>query len=260
MNIDKFISTLKRFSLQIKPYGFSGNYSSWQEAMAKTQGYSDDAIFKKVEGATQKVINGEAYYERDAVAFYSPEYDWFLMTCLNHVNSSLGKLTIADFGGALGSIYHQHRLFLDKIPHLQWHVIEQETFVAIGKSKFETEQLHFNESLSLASKANPLDIIMFRCVLPYLEKPYDTLQEAIDLKPAFILIDRNPFIEGPDRICVQKVPSSIIESSYPAWFFNKQKMMDFMSNEYELIASDYDQDIVNIKSSYEGHLFKRKNN
>ena len=31
-----------------------------------------------------------------------------------------------------------------------------------------------------------------------------------------------------------------------------------MADQYELVASDYDQDIVNIKSSYEGHLFKRK--
>jgi len=259
MNIDNYLSAIKRFSLQIKSYGFSGNYNSWNEAMAKTNGYKDDSIFKKVENATKEVISGEACYERDAVAFYAPEYDWFLMTCLNHVHLTLGKLVVADFGGALGSIYHQHKVFLDKMPQLQWHVIEQETFVAIGKAKFETEQLHFNENLSLASRANPLDIIMFRCVLPYLEKPYDTLQEAIDLKPAFILIDRNPFIEGPDRICVQKVPSSIIESSYPAWFFNKQKMMDFMANEYDLVVSDFDQDIVNIKSSYEGHLFKRKN-
>jgi putative methyltransferase (TIGR04325 family) len=259
MSIDKFISVLKRFSLQIKSYGFSGNYKSWSEAVAKTNGYSDDSIFKKVEDATNEVISGKACYERDSVTFYTPNYDWFLITCLNHVFLSQGKLKIADFGGALGSIYHQHRLFLDQIPQLQWHVIEQDTFVAIGKKNFETEQLHFNESLSQASDGQPLDIIMFRCVLPYLEKPYEILQSAIDLKPAYILIDRNPFVDGSDRICIQKVPSNIVKSSYPAWFFNKQKMMDFMAKEYELVASDFDQDMVNIKSSYEGHLFKRKN-
>lgn len=260
MNIDNFITALKRFSLQIKSYGFSGNYKSWDEAMAKTHGYSDNSIFKKVEDATNKVISGEACYERDAVTFYTPAYDWFLMTCLNHVYFCKNTLNVADFGGALGSIYHQHRLFLDTIPKMHWHVIEQDTFVKIGKDKFETEQLHFNENLSQANDANLLDIIMFRCVLPYLERPYQMLQHAIDLKPAFILIDRNPFIEEPDRICIQKVPPSIVASSYPAWFFNKQKMMNFMSEEYELVASDYNQDIVNIKSSYEGHLFKRKNN
>lgn len=259
MNLDSILHRIKRFSLQTKSYGFSGNYSTWQEALSKTKSYHDDTIFNKVLSSTKKVASGEACFERDAVAFYEPEYNWFILGCLNYVYHTQKTLNVADFGGALGSIYFQHKQQLEIIHPLHWHVIEQSELVKLGKENFESENLSYHNSLKEANQNKPLDIVMFRCVLPYLENPYAILQQTIDLAPAFILIDKNPFIDGPDRICIQKVSKKIVSSSYPAWFFNKKKMMDFMSKHYELVFSDYNQDLVNINASYEGHLFIKKN-
>ncbi len=256
--IDQLSHWLKRKSLQIKPYGFRGDFNSWQEAKSHCKGYDDTKILQQVLSATRDVIEGKAAYERDGVAFTEPSYDWFMLSCLFYVQNQQKTLHVIDFGGALGSIYFQHKNLIKDIPHLHWMVVEQASFVETGKKEIANGQLDFFPTMKEASQAHAADLILFRCVLPYLEFPYQILEEAKSLCPAFIMIDKNPFIEGKDRICIQKVPTSIIDSSYPAWFFNKQKMLEFMSDNYEPVMEQKEQDMVNIPSSYDGILFRRK--
>lgn len=261
MNTDALLRRLKRFTLQWKSYGFSGRYATWEEASRKSKGYDDDIILQKVIDATLAVQQGKAAYERDSVLFYEKQYDWFVMTALLHVYSHQNRLNVVDFGGALGSIYFQHKFLLDPIQNLEWRIVEQPSFVAAGKKHIHDSRLHFDETLEDAFSNKDIHLVMFRCVLPYLEHPYDFLAETMRLKPAFMLIDRNPFIDEPeDRICVQKVPASIVDSSYPARFFNKKKLLDFLGRDYEIVFETFDQETVNIRCSYDGMLLKRKSN
>jgi putative methyltransferase (TIGR04325 family) len=258
MKIDTLLRQIKRLTLQCKPYGFSGHYPTWEEAQKHSRGYDDGVILQKVIDATLAVQQGKAAYERDSVLFYEKQYDWFVMTALLHVYSQNHKLNVVDFGGALGSIYFQHKFLLDPLQSLEWRIVEQTTFTEAGKKQIHDDRLFFDDSLSDAFSNRNIDLVMFRCVLPYLEHPYEILEETLRLKPAYILIDRNPFIEGKDRICVQKVPKSIVDSSYPAHFFNKNKMLDFLTRDYEVVFETFDQETVNIRCSYDGMLLRRK--
>lgn len=258
MNIDAILKTVKRLSLQLKSYGFSGNYATWQEAEKQCIGYGDVNIVNKVTEATLAVQSGKAAYERDSVLFYEKNYDWFIISCLLHIYSTSKSLKVVDFGGALGSIYFQHKPFLEPIDSLEWHIVEQASFVEAGKKNIIEPELYFHDTLISSFYGKKADLIMFRCVLPYVEHPYDILAEAMALQPEYILIDRNPFINGEDRICVQKVPASIVASSYPARFFNKQKLLSFMDQGYTPVFEVKDQEFVNINASYDGILFKRK--
>src|SRR4051812_13912686 len=48
---------------------YSGDFSSWQDAAAKSGGYDTDAILQRALQAALAVKNGEAAFERDSVLF-----------------------------------------------------------------------------------------------------------------------------------------------------------------------------------------------
>src|SRR5262249_24130315 len=123
-------------------YGWSGDFSSWEEAAKEAGSYDAQSIFEKVEAAAIKVQNHEVAYERDSVLFNQIEYSWPLLAAITWVAAkNNGKLLVADFGGSLGSTYFQNKLFLDELPDLAWCIIEQAHFVQSGKEKFQNNRL-----------------------------------------------------------------------------------------------------------------------
>jgi putative methyltransferase (TIGR04325 family) len=204
------------------------------------------------------VQKGEAAFERDTVLFNEPDYEWFLLSCLQDIAIKEKQLHVTDFGGALGSTYFQHKKFLSDIENLSWNIIEQEKLTQAGIDKIQEPRLNFYRDLDSCFQSQPVNLVLLRCVLPYLENPYQWLQKILDLKPKYLIIDNNPFVEVDDFVSVQKVPPAIYEASYPAWFFNRGKMMAFVSREYELVASHYYPLIVNKKCTFEGWFLSRK--
>ena len=84
-------------------YGLSGDYHSWDEALASSAGYDSEIILEKTRAALLKVKNGEAAYERDSVLFDEIEYAWPLLAGLMWVAARCqGTLNVLDFGGSLG--------------------------------------------------------------------------------------------------------------------------------------------------------------
>ncbi|MDO8590885.1 MAG: methyltransferase, TIGR04325 family, partial [bacterium] len=121
-----------------KYLNFSGNYKSWEEALRHSSGYDTDVILEKVKSAALKVKRGEAAFERDSVAFGKPKYVWPVLAILLWIASQKqNSLTVMDFGGSLGSLYFQHRKFLDQLNKLSWNVVEQPKFALCGKENFE---------------------------------------------------------------------------------------------------------------------------
>ena len=57
------------FRRKTHEYGYSGNFSSWEEATQASTGYDSDVIFNKVKNALLEVKEGRAVYERDSVIF-----------------------------------------------------------------------------------------------------------------------------------------------------------------------------------------------
>ncbi len=239
---------------------YSGNYKTWDDARRASGGYDSDGILDKVKDALLKVKNGQAVYERDSVLFNKIQYSWPLLAGLLWITSQEDNcLNLVDFGGSLGSSYYQNKKFLAYLRVVKWNIIEQKKFVECGKRYFENEHLKFYYRLEDCLKEQKSNTILLSSVIQYLEKPYDLLKEVIEKRLKYMLFDRTPFfLEGEDRITVQKVPAEIYRASYPAWFFNQEKFLDFISPEYELIADFESADRANIPSMFKGFIFKLK--
>jgi len=240
---------------------FQGNYANWEEARKASSGYDSDVILNKVKNALLEVKNGEAAYERDSVLFDKIQYSWPLLAGLLWIASqNKNKLNLIDFGGSLGSSYYQNRKFFLHLDELRWNIVEQEKFVECGKRYFEDEHLKFYYSLDdCLMNQQHTGTILFSSVIQYLEKPFDLLAEVISKEFSYIIFDRTPFLEkGNDRLTIQKVPPEIYPASYPAWFFNQEKFLQFFSEKYEVISDFESDDRANIPSYFKGFIFKLK--
>lgn len=242
-------------------YGWRGDYDTWAEAKTKCSGYDSPIILEKVKESALKVKKGQAAFERDSVTFDKPEYSFQLLSSLlwaaSHNN---GNLNVMDFGGSLGSTYFQNSRFLDTLDNLNWCIVEQANYSETGKVHFSSERLHFFNNINKCFDSFNIDVVLLSSVLQYVEKPFNLLDELIAFKPAFIVIDRTPFINKKDRITIQKVHPKIYKASYPCRFFNKEKFMNHMSQYYELIFELDALDKANIKSEFKGFLYKLETN
>jgi putative methyltransferase (TIGR04325 family) len=223
--------------LKPRDYGWMGDYATWSEAVAATDGYDSEVILKEVEEAVRKVKDGEAVFERDSVLFDHPEYNWPLLAALMYVAANHGgKLDIIDFGGSLGSTYFQNRPFFKKLNPVLWNVIEQPHFAETGKNKFSSEHLKFYGSIEECMAVQKTDTLLLSGVLHYIEKPFELLDELLSSDFKTIIIDRTPFsYDNRNRICIQKVPPSIYDASYPSHVFSYDVFTAyFLKHKYKL--------------------------
>ena len=221
-------------------YGFHGNYSSWDAARSNSHGYDHEAILAKVKDAALRVRNGGAAFEQDSVLYPQPSYSWPILAGLMRIASlNHNRLHVLDFGGSLGSTYYQHRKFLGSLSELRWAVVEQENFVRCGKAEFQDAHLRFHYDLATCARHEDIQVILLSSVLPYLEKPYDLLHEIISLGIKHVIIDRHPLLPSgsQDRLTVQRVRPSTYGASYPAWFFSKQRFLQFILEAYQIVAT-----------------------
>jgi putative methyltransferase (TIGR04325 family) len=249
------------------PYGWSGHYKNWQEALSLTKGYDASAILEKVKSAVLKVKNGEAVYERDSVLFDKVQYSWPLLAILLRIAvENNNKLNIIDFGGSLGSSYFQNKNFLSGLTEIRWNVVEQKNFVATGKIFFSGEHLYFYDDIRTCTIETHSKILLASSSLQYLEDPFGMIKEIISLDFEYIILDRTAFINFDEHIItVQRVPPEIYEASYPAWFFNYEKLLTLFSEKYIVITRFDNGFTAPIKlngtgASWSGIFFKRKSN
>lgn len=251
-------SQLKKLSSS--KYGWKGNYSSWEEAEANSDGYAKENIVRKVKEALLEVKNGEAVFERDSVLFYEEDYNWQLLSALFYVGSRLkGDLHVLDFGGSLGSTYFQNIKFFERIDSFSWSVIEQAHYVEIGKEDFQTNTLRFYESIDACRNERNVNCLLLSSLLQYIKEPYALLDQLLIEDFPFIIIDRMPFnTKNKDRISVQIVPPEIYEASYPCHLLNEEKFIEyFRKNNFTLHTSFDAIDGKAIDYKYRGFIFER---
>ncbi|WP_372719099.1 methyltransferase, TIGR04325 family [Novipirellula sp.] len=204
---------------------FSGDFATWEDAVAVGGTYDSEAVFEKTAQSVLMIRDGKGLYERDSVIFHEhdPLFPWpllaNLLSCaLNHG----GQLNVVDFGGAIGSTYFQCKPFLHAVKELNWTVLDQPKQVAFGQQHLTTEQLRFVSSMDELNPIAPYSILILSSVLQYLPNPMEQLNQLIALGFDYVLLDRTAFWDGDfDRISIQRVPSHIYQASYPAWFFSK---------------------------------------
>ena len=213
-------------------YGWFGDYPTWHEARNDTSGYDCNVILDKVKTSLLKVKSGEVMFERDSVIFDEIHYSWgVLAALLFEASKNKGKLEVLDFGGSLGSGYFQNRQALRHLESLHWSILEQGHFVFCGKENFENEELSFFHNYKEFAASRPVPhVLLLSSVIQYIEEPFELLKELLSYNISTVVIDITTFIDGDrDVITIQKVPPHIYDASYPARFFNKEKLIAFFT-------------------------------
>lgn len=243
---------------------FSGHYPDWSTAAEHASGYDAAMILERVKQASLKVRNGEAKFERDSVLFDEVQHSFpVLAGLLRAAMEHDQRLSVLDFGGALGSSYFQCRGFLSVLPAVRWGVVEQQHFVRCGQECFANEQLQFyftNQECLAASNPN---VALLSSVLQYLPDPYAVIDELMDVGIQYIVIDRTPFADiEADCITVQHVPPSIYSASYPCRIFAKPLFLARMHRCYDSVAqfdsNDGSASAGNVPFNFSGMIFRKR--
>ena len=206
---------------------FSDVHGEWRDAIARSHGYAADVIVEAVARATREVLAGRAVFERDSVLFDQPDYRYPIVAALLRAAvEAEGLLEVVDFGGSLGSTYRQCKPFLAPLRRMRWHVIEQAGFVEAGRREFATEELGFFPSVAELPAFETPALILLSSVLQYVEDPDRTLDELIGLDARHLVIDRTPLSDlHENRLCIQHVPKTIYDASYPCWVLSRSKLL-----------------------------------
>lgn len=219
---------------------WEGDFSSWHDARQFCTGYDDSVILEKCKHALLQVKNGKAVYQRDAVIFDKIQYNWVLLSFLQHISIvNNGKISILDFGGSLGSSYYANYSFLNVASEFKWSVVEQKNFVECGKSFFEDNHLKFYFTISECFKFQSPNIILISAALQYLEEPYRLLDEIINTEIEYLILDRLSLCDENDHILtIQNVPPSFYKSTLAHWFFSKNKILAKLLPFFELVIEE----------------------
>lgn len=216
---------------------FEGNYRTWQEACRDARGYDEPTILEKARAAALKVHRGEAAYERDTVVFDRIEHSYPALAGLLYAASREGKLSVLDFGGALGSSYREHKQFLAHIRGLRWSIVEQAHFTAAGRADFETDVLHFYADIDECLRFEAPNVLLLSSVLQYLSDPFTFVADVSRHRIPFVIVDRTPVLPGVEtRLTVQTVPPEIYDASYPAWIFGDRALENALTRCYDVVA------------------------
>ena len=208
-----------------------GDFATWAEANSHCTGYDAEEILAKVLASTLKVKHGEAAAERDSVLFDQIEYAWPVLAGLMWAAARTGgRLSVLDFGGALGSSYFQNRSFLQTLPDVRWSVVEQPHYVEAGRKYIQDDQLRFYKTLEECLAENQPNVILLSSVLQYIERPYELLDKLGKINLKHIIVDRTPFVDGEEnKLVIQRVPKWIFPATLPAWLLSENNFVCAMN-------------------------------
>ena len=249
----------------IKPHKgirFEGKFKTWEEAASKCGGYDDATILSKVLDATLKVKSGDAACERDSVLFHSINYSWPVLAAIMWAAArNGGRLSVLDFGGALGSSYFQSRKFLIGLPAVCWSVVEQSHYVEAGQALIKDDWLRFYGKVEECLAEQTPNVILLSGVLQCIADPQRLLATLLASGCDMVILDRTCYVkEGRrERISIQHVPSSIYAASYPCRFFVENDLLaTFEAAGYALVERFAATDNVDPSAiCWKGHIFLR---
>ncbi len=215
---------------------YLGDYNSWTEAAEECEGYDDSVIINKAIWASQKVLNGEAKWERDSFLFYEQKYVYKLCASILRCALKNGNKGV-DLGGSLGSTYFQNIKYLEDVNNLEYIVAEQDHYRDYGHEHLENSILKFISSKDDWESQEKYDIILMSASLQYISEYIEITEKIKRARPEYIILDRI-LISERGRLCKETVPEKIYKSSYPVRIFSEKEIKDFFEPEYQVIEND----------------------
>lgn len=219
---------------------FVGDYDSWEMAYQKCgKGYGDAEIMSTVINATQKVLDGEAEWERDGCTFHEQKFVYCICAAILRcaVQNKNEGVRVLDIGGSLGSTYLQNRKYLTDVRNLEYVIAEQENFADFGHKNREDDVLKFIKSTDDFKNYGRFDIILLSGSLQYIGNYKEILSKIIEARPHYIILDRI-MISDRMRICREIVPAKLCESSYPIRIFSENDIDTFFKPDYVMVEKD----------------------
>jgi putative methyltransferase (TIGR04325 family) len=227
----RFTSDLNSISAPTPHY-----YSNWQTAENQCDGYATAPVLESIVKASRAVASGNALYERDGVTHHSFAENAHLIAALRHISQVEGRFQVLDFGGALGSLYRQHRWFLSEFTDFTWCVVEQNSFVETGKRLFENNKLKFEPTIAEAYKKHRPNITVMSNSLQRMERPFEVLDDLAKQDIPYLFIEQTPLTHATEnRITQSFFPAKRCKSSYPSWLFSESKFKEKLSQYYHIL-------------------------
>lgn len=172
------------------------------------------------------------------------------------IASTNNNINLLDFGGSFGTHYFLLKYFLNKINKnllFSWNIIENSTIVRKSKILSTQDLKFFNSINEINYSDNVFDLVIISGVLQYLPEPFKYLDEIINTKSKYILINRIPlFDNNKSKIAVQhsnlsmngpgELPPGIkdIRIKYPIHLLPKSLILEYLSANYVLITTFID--------------------
>ena len=231
------INIKRRFFSKKTKYGWSGDYKSWNDAVADSTGYNTMSILEKVKTSTLILRDNPGLFEYDTILTESTDYNWHMLTFLLLISKeNNNNLIIVDYGGGLGNIYYQYRKFLTGT-NIRWNIVEQSIFVGEGNKNFANSELKFFNTIEECLENETVDTILFSGVIDILDNPYEVINKVISKKIQNIIFDRVPIqkIYGKDRITILNVYKEAFEAVIPCRIFDSDNFKKQFIDKYTLL-------------------------
>ena len=243
------------------PYYYCGRYTDWASAAAASSGYDAPVILEQTRRATALVRAGDAAFQQDGVAMTEmPDHAHRIASVLAIAALEReGRVSVLDFGGALGSTFFAYRRLFGSAAQWTWRVVDQDAYCACGRREFADPQLSFFESLDAAVAAGRPDVILCISVLQFLPDPAAALQALAAAGAALIVIDRTPFAIGADaEIVVQQVPPALYRASYPSWLLSEPAFLEAVAGAYDVWMQWEIPSAFTARARFKGFALKSK--
>ena len=213
------LSLSRNKSIRLKSIFFT-----YSDALNYSDGYDNPKIAETLRSNAHHMLNTPKAYVRDGIVFNCGKYSYALLGAI-YAEDKKHDINVLDFGGNLGSLYYQHLEYLRRGIN-KWIVIEQSYLIEITKEFKFDDKLVYYPVLDYV-KDYHFDLIILSSVLPYLEDPYDILNDLLAFHADFVFIDRTYFCDFKawDFVMIQENLNTGI--NYPVWIFNKLKMIQY---------------------------------
>jgi putative methyltransferase (TIGR04325 family) len=121
-----------------------------------------------------------------------------------HVQGPISRwFKIFDLGGNVGNLFYCYKRYLHLPPHLVWQVYDLPKWTEEGRrlaAENGERQLQFTRNWEDASGA---DLLLVSGSLHFFDPPVYHMVAELREKPAHILINRSPLIDGPTKATVR---------------------------------------------------------
>jgi len=203
-----------------------GNYPTWEDAKNHSSPYKTDLE-----------IHGKQHLKWKNGVEMPKLWSFPLLSGLLYAAIEKKRLHVLDFGGNLGLKYYEFKKILSAIDDVQWCIVDLPHIYEYGRKHLEDDRIKFFKLIEDAMKQCEFDVVVFGCVLLYLDEPYELIKKISGLNFDYIFVDRTPLLGGDkERFMVQSTPAYLGEGRLALRLLSENKFVEAIGSNYLLVG------------------------